>query len=288
VKKFFLPLLAALLLAAPVSAQAVHDGKIRSAGSIANGSSVGHNSTANLAAHILAVHLNQFGLPLEYRDLGPGTVTNVGVMAMANDAFWAGPSAAPINTLALAKFMATGTGTTASAATDISLQTSDAIASVTGVQSLNSAANVQIYKVVGAQNYTGTEAVTEFGLFTNGTLSSSTGTPWTAGNATTGTVTATPLTASSTTVQGLEQNLCEDTTKSPAIYGLVTGNTTSVVTVPAWYKVTDGTAAGTFPANTDALLCRPIILDHKVFAAINVNNGDSIQFTYSLTLNSGG
>lgn len=28
--------------------------------------------------------------------------------------------------------------------------------------------------------------------------------------------------------------------------------------------------------------------DHKVFAAINVANGDSIQFTYSLTINSGG
>jgi hypothetical protein len=28
--------------------------------------------------------------------------------------------------------------------------------------------------------------------------------------------------------------------------------------------------------------------DHKVFAAINVNSGDSIQFTYQLTPNQGG
>jgi hypothetical protein len=28
--------------------------------------------------------------------------------------------------------------------------------------------------------------------------------------------------------------------------------------------------------------------DHRVFSAINVNSGDSIQFTYTLTINAGG
>ncbi|MDE2101363.1 MAG: hypothetical protein KGL39_29215 [Patescibacteria group bacterium] len=221
-------------------------------------------------------------------DLGFGAVTNVGVTAMANDGFWAAPSGAAINTLALAKFCATGTGTTSAAATDVALQTSDGIASVTGTPSLVSAANSQAYRVVCTMNYTGTEAVTEFGLFTNGTLSATTGTPFTAGSATTGTVTGTPYTASSSTVQGEQQFVIEDTTKSPKIYGLILSNTSSVLTVPAWYKVTDGTAAGTTPANTDALAILPVMLDHKVFSAINVNNGDSIQFTYTLTINSGG
>lgn len=238
------------------------------------------------AGHVFAYHYRH-GRLIERRDLGFGTVTNVGVMSMANDYAWAGPSGAPINTLALAKIMATGTGTTASAATDISLQTADSATPVTGTQTLSSAANAQAYKVVGTLNYTGTEAVTEWALLNSATLSASTGTPWTAGTATTGTATGTPYTASSSTVQGEQQLVFEDTTKSPAIYGLVLSNTTSAVTVPAWYKVTDGTAAGTTPANTDTLKIVPLMLDHMVFSAINVINGDSIQFTFTLSLPSG-
>lgn len=223
------------------------------------------------------------------RDLGEGAVTNVGVTSMANDGFWASPSGAAINTLALEKFCATGTGVTGAAATDITLQTADGVATVTGTPSLVSAANAQAYRVVCTQTYAGTEAVTEFGLFNNATLTASTGTPWTAGATTTGTVTGTPYTASSTTVQGEQEFVFEDTTKSPAIYGLCLSNTSSVITIPTgWYKVTDGTAAGTTPANADVLAIKPVMLDHKVFAAINVNSGDSIQFTYTLTLASGG
>lgn len=37
-----------------------------------------------------------------------------------------------------------------------------------------------------------------------------------------------------------------------------------------------------------ATLSGATMMDHRVFAAINVNNGDSIQFTWTLTLNSGG
>lgn len=242
---------------------------------------------ARPVGHVWLSHFRHHRL-LGRRDLGTGAVTNVGVTALANDFAWAAPSGAAINTLALAKWCATGTGTTAAAATDVSLQTADGVASVSGTQSLVSAANSQTYKVVCTIAYAGTEAVTEFGLFTNGTLTATTGTPFTAGTATSGTVTGTPYTASTSTVQGEEQFIFVDTTKSPNIYGLVTGNTSSVVTVPAWYKVTDGTAAGTTPANADALTIRPVMLDHKVFAAINVVSGDSIQFTYSLAINSGG
>jgi hypothetical protein len=60
-----------------------------------------------------------------------------------------------------------------------------------------------------------------------------------------------------------------------------------VLTVPAWYKTADG-SAGTAPVNADTFVIRPMIWDHKVFAAINVNNGDSIQFTYQLIPNQGG
>lgn len=240
--------------------------------------------------NVHALHRDGDGKLIHAYDLGSGLVTNVGVLAMANDFAWAAPSGAAINTLKLANWHATGTGTTAAAATDIKLQTPSTAGGqtpVAGTQSLVSAANSQKLQTVATISYTGTEAVTEWGLLTSGTLTATTGSPFTAGSATTGTVTATPLTASSSTVQGSQQTIFENTGNATPSWGLVLSNTTSVVTVPAWYKVSDGTA-GANPANTNAYTIRPVMWDHKVFAAINVVSGDSIQFTYSLAVNSGG
>jgi hypothetical protein len=82
--------------------------------------------------------------------------------------------------------------------------------------------------------------------------------------------------------------IIENTGNATPHWGLVTSNTNQIVTVPAWYKVSDGTAAGTTPANTNAFVHRPIMFDHRVFAAVNVSNGDSVQFTWTLTIASGG
>lgn len=247
-------------------------------------------STQYFSTNLTAFHRDGDGTLKHIHDLGSGVVTNVGVLAMANDWNWAAPSGAAINTLKLANWMATGTGATAAAATDIALQTVSTQGGqtpVAGAQSLVSAANLQKYQTVGTINYTGTEAVTEWGLHSSNTLSAATGSPFTAGSATTGTVTGTPLTASTTTVQGSQQTVFHNTGNATPSWGLVTSNTTSVVTVPAWYKAADGTA-GANPANTNVYVIRPVLWDHKVFAAINVANGDSIQFTYQLTINSGG
>lgn len=222
------------------------------------------------------------------RDLGSGLVTNLGVLAMANDFAWAAPSGAAINTLRLAKNHATGTGVTAAAATDIALQTVSTQGGqtpVAGTQVLVSAANLQKYQSVATMSYTGGEAVTEWGLFCSGTLSATTGTPFTATTATSATVTGTPYTASSSTVQGQQQNIVVAGTTT--VWGLILSNTNAVLTIPAWYKTADGTAGAT-PGATEALTLRPVMWDHKVFSAINVVNGDSIQFTYTLTINSGG
>ena len=224
-------------------------------------------------------------------NLGSGLVTNVGVLALANDWNLAAPSDAAINTIKLANWHFSGKGATAAAATDISIQTistNGGQTPVAGTQSVISAGNLQKYQTVATIAYTGTEAVTEWGLICGSTVSSATGSPVTAGNSTTATVTGSPLTASSSTVQGLEQNILHDTGNATPLWGLITSNTTSVVTVPAWYKVSDGTAAGTTPANTDTFVTRPVMWDHKVFSAINVVNGDSIQFRYLLTITSGG
>lgn len=242
--------------------------------------------------HLMAIRRDYRGNVREVRDLGSGLVTNVGVLAMANDPFWAAPSGASLATLALAKYMSSGTGATAAAATDIKLQTPItglAASVVTGTQTLVSAANAQKLQVQGTITYDvgGPYSVTEWGLFTDPTLTSATGSPFTAGSATTGTVTGTPFTASSGTVRGEQQFILENTGNATPSWGLVLSNTTGVVTVPAWYKVSDGTL-GANPANTNAYTIRPVMWDHKVFGAITANAGDSIQFTYTLTISSGG
>lgn len=240
-------------------------------------------------SHLGATHMRNGKIYDKY-DLGSGLITNIGVLALANDFAWASPSAAAINTFKLANWHASGKGATGAAATDFKIQTistNGGQTPVAGAQTLVTT-TFAIYKTVATITYTGSEAVNEWALFTSNTLSASTGTPFTAGAATTGTVTGTPLTASSTTVQGQQQNIFVDTTAATNFWGLVLSNSTSVVTVPAWYKVTDGTVSGVNPVNADVLEIRPVMWDHKVFAgAINVQNLDQIQFTYSLTITPG-
>jgi hypothetical protein len=245
--------------------------------------------------HLQADHYRGGRLYEKY-DLGSGLVTNVGVLALANDSLWSVTNA-PNNLFRFLKYHASGTGSTAAAATDIKLQTASGNGGqtpVAGTQVLVSAANLQKYQTVATISYSGTEAVTEWGLFAYDStlpavtaLSDATGSPFTAGAATSGTVTATPLTASSTSVMGQQMSIFENTGNATPSWGLVTSNTTSVVTVPAWYKVSDGTA-GANPANTNTYVIRPIMWDHKVFSAINVVSGDAIQTTYTLTISSGG
>lgn len=229
-------------------------------------------------------------------NLGSGLVTNIGATALANEAITlASPSGARVNTLFLANYHATGTGATAAAATDFKLQTVSTQGGqtpVAGAQTIDTSSTIAVpkYKTVATIAYTGSEAVTEWGLHTNGTLSSTTGTPFTTTSATTFTATATPFTASSSTVQGLQQQIVVAGTTT--VLGLIQSNTTSVGTLfnngtTGWFTQAAQTAGST-PGTTEAYTLRPIMWDHKVFSAINVVNGDSIQFTYTLTVTSGG
>lgn len=230
-------------------------------------------------------------------DLGSGLVTNAGVMAMANDPNWSASLA--LATLKLANNHATGTGATAAAATNYKLQTASTQGGqtlVAGTQSIDATSTMAVpkYKTVATVSYTGSEAVTEWGLFTSyvgGTaLSVTTGTPFTTDTATSFTATGTPYTASTASVQGLQQSIVEPGTTT--VIGLIASNTTSVGTLvnngtTGWWTQAAQTAGST-PGTTEAFVLRPVMWDHKVFSAINVNNGDSIQFTYTLTVNSGG
>lgn len=238
------------------------------------------------STQLRATHRNARGEIVDVRDLGSGLVTNIGVLAMANDYAWA--AQLNLSTIALANNHATGTGVTAAAATDFKLQTVSTAGGqtpVAGTQSLIPSGTVPKYQSVATINYTGTEAVTEWGLHSSATLSATTGSPFTATTATSGTSTGTALTASSATARGHTQNILVPGTTT--VWGLITSNTTSVFTIPAWYTQTTG-AAGSTPGATETYAIRPVMWDHRVFAAINVNSGDSIQFTYQLQVNSGG
>jgi hypothetical protein len=241
-------------------------------------------------------HLDPRGRLIEERDLGSGLTTNVGSLALAND-YAQIVTNAPHNIFRAMKYHASGTGATAAAATDIKLQTPSGFGGqtpVAGTQVLVSAANLQKYQSVATIAYTGSESVTEWGIFCYDftlpavtALSDATGSPFTAGAATTGTITGTVLTASSSTVQGQIDSVFENTGNATPSWGLVISNTTSVVTVPAWYKVSDGTA-GANPASTNTYVIRPVMFDHRVFTSVGVASGDSIQFTWTLTIASGG
>lgn len=245
-------------------------------------------------ANLLWRYLNRHEDPTLI-NLGSGLVTNIGASALANDWNLAGPSGAPINTIKLSNFHATGTGATAAASTDFKIQTISTQGGqtpVAGTQTFPTTGTlaVPIYRTVATIAYTGTEAVTEWGLHTSGTLSATTGTPMTAVSATSFTATGTPFTASSSTVQGLQQQIVIPGTTT--VLGLISSNTTSVGTLvnngtTGWFTQAAQTAGST-PGSTEAYTLRPIMWDHKVFSAINVVNGDSIQFTYSLTVTSGG
>lgn len=222
----------------------------------------------------------------EFLDLGSGLTTNVAAQAMANDFAWS--AQLNLSTLGTQNFHAWGTGATAAAATDIALQTLAApttATAVTGTPSLVSAANSQIYKNSATITAGGTLTITEWGLHSLATLSSTTGSPFTATSATSWTDTGSAQTASSATVRGLQQTIVKDTTSGTA-YGLNLSNTTHVGTIPAWYVVATGAAAGT-PTGTDAFAILPVLLDHKVFTGIGVNNLDTITFNYSATIASG-
>lgn len=227
-------------------------------------------------------------------DLGSGAVTNIGVLALAGDSQW--PQASIVtNLFKLLKYHASGKGVTAAAFTDINIETDSTVGGQTPVAGTqvfthDQAATTQKWVSVATIAYTGTEAVTEWGLFNDTTLSRTTGTPFTNVTANTGTVTGAPLTASAAGAQGESQHVVKTTT-TPR-HALITSNTTSILTLSfsaanAWMVTSTG-VVGSAPGNTEAYTLRPVMWDHKVFSAINVNNGDSIQFTYSLTISSGG
>lgn len=144
--------------------------------------------------HLVAKHIRNGKVLKEY-DLGSGVVTTAGVNALAS---YFNNNTTNVSTF---KYHDSGTGTTAAAIGDVDLQTA---AGPTTRATGSQANSTNTYTTVGTIAYTGTLAITEWGLFLDATRGSDT----------------------------------------------------------MW--------------------------DRRVFTAINVVNGDSIQFTYVLTITAGG
>lgn len=122
---------------------------------------------SQLDARVLRVDGPEILDVLDEIDLGSGLVTTAGVNLMAQD--W--NASANNQVLKLANYHHSGTGATAAAIGDTTLQTPTADARATGTQS-NPASGQ--YRTVGTCSYAGSQTITEWGLFT----ASSSGTLW--------------------------------------------------------------------------------------------------------------
>lgn len=245
-------------------------------------------SSLLLSTRLRAIVRDEAGRLVEEIDLGSGKVTNVGALALANDFAIAGVATNPVNLFSLCKWHAWGTGTS-EANTDIQLTTlaaPNATLGTAGVNTLSTNGEGKPKLIsTGKIKAESSLEITEWGLHSREALHPAQETA-TATTATSLTTTATPYTASSATVQG-EQNGVVLAEKSEEAWGLITKNTTSVLTIPAWYKKSNGSVATT-PEATTKFRIIPVMFDHRKFAVINVVSGNTIEFPWELEVQAGG
>lgn len=223
------------------------------------------------ATHLSAEHIRN-GVVIDRRDLGSGLITNMGANRMAEDWFWTNGS----TTFESMLNIATGTGVTAAAVGDVSLETAISTSAVAGTQST---VEPNILQVTGTVSYSGTSAVTEFGLFDQATISGAANS--TGSSTAVGTTSMTDGSKSWTTNQWAGYTVI-----TGGVMGLIKSNTGTVLTIGSWR--TPSTNA--LPANptTTTYVIRASMWDHKVFAAINVVSSDSVAYTYQVSMVSGG
>jgi hypothetical protein len=226
------------------------------------------------------------GRLIDHIDLGSGLVTNIGVDLIANDY-----TLATAPTLKAMNYHGIGTGTTAAAATDYSLQTAITSGSLTGstngyMTGTQSYVSPNIYQTVATFTANASLAVTEWSLSMSnaanfsGTATATSGTSLTNSGAS--------FTTSGNGLAGwaVEASSSAVNTPTTTAWGLVTANTGTVLTIPGWLTLAN--AGASTPGGTTGYVVYPSMWDHKVFSAINVVATNTIQFTYQLTIQSGG
>lgn len=233
------------------------------------------------STHLGANHIRG-GKVIEKYDLGSGLTTQALALALANQ----GVSAANANTLGLLKYMSSGTGSVAAAAADYQLGTQSGPVTTALTPTLGLTADNSTMQWVGTITYGGTLAITEWGLFAGG---GTVGSQYTTATDTFTATTATPGTGPAWTANQWAGMYVVVVSSATPVIGLISSNSTTALTVnPGWAQANGTGGSGTTPSSNTSMTVYPLMADRKVFAAINVVSGDSIQFTYTLTVNSGG
>lgn len=220
--------------------------------------------------------------------LGSGLVTNAGVNLMA----WNDTNNTLGATLSNLQYHAIGTGTTAAAAADYNLQTAQGATNLSGTTNgymtgVQSVVAPNQFKTVATFTATGAIAATEWIIAMNNAANYSQ-----TANSSSSTsigVSGTPFATAGNGLKGwtVEINASAINTPTTTVMGLVTANTNALLTVAnGWYTLAN--AAASTPSSTAAFVVYPTAFDHKVFSVVNLANGDTLQFTYTLTINSGG
>lgn len=270
--------------------------------------------TQTLETRLRAIVRDEGDRVIDEYDLGSGLVTNVGVLALAYDTAYGGAGSelaglatgkpqgkakTAFNLFSQLAWHQWGTSETSATTYDLALNAAaktktNAATEATEAKNTVTTSGAGKPKLVSTVTLEAGETlkITEWGIFTQKVLSATTGTPLTAVSATTGTVTGTPLTASGEEAQGerLKVLLAAKNAKKEAkkIWGLIVHNTTSVVTVPAWYKYGEAETGGTEePESTSAYELLPVMFDHRVFGVITVESGNKIEFPWELEIQSG-
>src|ERR1022692_253763 len=248
-----------------------------------------------LRTNLKAKLINPYGEIIEDLDLGSGMVTNVGVLALANDFTW--PSggvtkAAKVNTLNASKWHAWGTTNTAAAKTDFELAAYAAPTTANAVEGTNSlvfetAGKNQTLKSKGTIKAESTISVVEWGLHSEKALKpankeGAAGAP----TATSFKTEAASLTASTEEVRGATNNVAW-VEKSVAVIGLITKNTTGEVTVPGWIKA-GAKLLATTPKEKANYQIIQMLFARRLSPAIGVEIGNEVTFEWSLEIVPGG
>jgi hypothetical protein len=240
----------------------------------------------SMQTELVAHHFDGDGKLKHAHDLGSGLVQDNLVQALACDQLGTTTNhAAPILANS-GKYMYSGTGGTANAY-DFQLATTAGPASGSITPSLAVAADNSTLTYVGTINYVSTLAITEWGLFNTNSQGS-------VSLSTVNTPTATGTSASTWgTAPGSINAWAGFVVVTGTVGGFVIANSTattsSTITLgDGWYNLTSGGGTATTPTSNSTMNIYPLMSDHKTFSVINVVNGDSIQFTYTLTINSGG
>jgi hypothetical protein len=236
---------------------------------------------------------NPYGELVEEYDLGSGKVTNLGVLALANDMNWAQVSGSPVNTLAVSKFHAWGTGVTAAAVTDFELgayaaptaATENAVEGTNSLVFQNEGKNQTILSTAKIKAG-GTLSITEWGLHTAKAIKPANKTATATSGVSLSETTGKPFTESTATVRG-EQNTVVWAEKTEAVIGMITKSSKEVLTIPGWVKA-GHEEKGTTPEATTKFRVIPLLFDHRVFTSIGVESGNEIEFPWSLELVAGG